>query len=139
VNVGRLTQTEGLSMIERFRDCVVLRRKGGPDFVTAAAGLPLGATDLGGALLPAFNRPSWAPDSERAIRWLIALMVLCCDPLAIALTAAAPAGGRKRKNALWADDARRRSPRLEGPAPLFPHVDPGLTTSIVRCNRHIDI
>jgi hypothetical protein len=27
--------------------------------------------------------------SERAIRWLIALMVLCCDPLAIALTAAA--------------------------------------------------
>jgi hypothetical protein len=31
------------------------------------------------------------PDSERAIRWLIALMVLCCDPLAIALTAAASA------------------------------------------------
>jgi hypothetical protein len=28
-------------------------------------------------------------DSEHAIRWLIALMVLCCDPLAIALTAAA--------------------------------------------------
>ena len=28
-------------------------------------------------------------DSERAIRLLIALMVLCCDPLAIALTAAA--------------------------------------------------
>jgi hypothetical protein len=28
-------------------------------------------------------------DAERAIRWLIALMVLCCDPLAIALTAAA--------------------------------------------------
>src|SRR5262249_32341465 len=27
-------------------------------------------------------------DNERAIRWLIALMVLCCDPLAIALTAA---------------------------------------------------
>jgi len=26
--------------------------------------------------------------NERAIRWLIALMVLCCDPLAIALTAA---------------------------------------------------
>jgi hypothetical protein len=24
-------------------------------------------------------------DSERAVRWLIALMVLCCDPLAIAL------------------------------------------------------
>jgi hypothetical protein len=31
-------------------------------------------------------------DSERAIRWLILLMVLCCDPLAIALTAAASAG-----------------------------------------------
>jgi hypothetical protein len=30
-------------------------------------------------------------DDERAIRWLIALMVLCCDPLAIALTAAASA------------------------------------------------
>jgi hypothetical protein len=28
-------------------------------------------------------------DGERAIRWLIALMVACCDPLAIALTAAA--------------------------------------------------
>jgi hypothetical protein len=28
-------------------------------------------------------------DDERAIRWLIALMVLCCDPLAVALTAAA--------------------------------------------------
>jgi hypothetical protein len=31
-------------------------------------------------------------DSERAIRWLIALMVLCCDPLAIALTVAASRG-----------------------------------------------
>jgi hypothetical protein len=31
-------------------------------------------------------------DSERAIRWLILMMVLCCDPLAIALTAAASAG-----------------------------------------------
>jgi hypothetical protein len=30
-------------------------------------------------------------DDERAIRWLIALMVSCCDPLAIALTAAASA------------------------------------------------
>jgi hypothetical protein len=30
-------------------------------------------------------------DSERAIRWLIALMVICCDPLAIALTAVASA------------------------------------------------
>jgi hypothetical protein len=33
-------------------------------------------------------------DSERAIRWLIALKVLCCDPLAIALTAAASRRGR---------------------------------------------
>jgi hypothetical protein len=31
-------------------------------------------------------------DSERAIRCLIALMVCCCDPLAITLTAAASAG-----------------------------------------------
>jgi hypothetical protein len=30
-------------------------------------------------------------DSEKAIRWLIAVMVLCCDPLAIALPAAASA------------------------------------------------
>ena len=30
-------------------------------------------------------------DSERAIRWLILLMVLTCDPFAIALTAAASA------------------------------------------------
>jgi hypothetical protein len=30
-------------------------------------------------------------DSEKAIWWLIALMVLCCDPLAIALTAATSA------------------------------------------------
>ena len=30
-------------------------------------------------------------DSETAIRWLILLMVLTCDPLAIALTAAASA------------------------------------------------
>jgi hypothetical protein len=30
-------------------------------------------------------------DSERAIRWLIAFMVLCCDALAIALTAAVSA------------------------------------------------
>ena len=30
-------------------------------------------------------------DDERAIRLLIALMVLCCDPLAIALTAAVSA------------------------------------------------
>jgi len=31
-------------------------------------------------------------DAERAIRLLIALMALCCDPLAIALTAAASSG-----------------------------------------------
>jgi hypothetical protein len=34
-------------------------------------------------------------DDERAIRWLIALMVLCCDPLAIALTAAVSAPAMK--------------------------------------------
>jgi hypothetical protein len=33
-------------------------------------------------------------DSERAIRWLILMMVRCCDPLAIALTAAASARRR---------------------------------------------
>jgi hypothetical protein len=30
-------------------------------------------------------------DSERAIRWLVLMMVICCDPLAIALAAAASA------------------------------------------------
>jgi hypothetical protein len=30
-------------------------------------------------------------DGERVIRWLILMIVLCCDPLAIALTAAASA------------------------------------------------
>jgi hypothetical protein len=30
-------------------------------------------------------------DADCTIQWLIALMVLCCDPLAIALTAAASA------------------------------------------------
>jgi hypothetical protein len=30
-------------------------------------------------------------DSEKAIRWMMALMVICCDPLAISLTAAASA------------------------------------------------
>jgi hypothetical protein len=38
-----------------------------------------------------------AGDSERAIRWLIALMVLCCDPLAIALTAAAAAAAAAQR------------------------------------------
>ncbi len=33
-------------------------------------------------------------DTERAIRWLITLMVLCCDQLAIALTAVASARRR---------------------------------------------
>jgi hypothetical protein len=36
-------------------------------------------------------------DSERAIRWLIALIVLCCDPLAIALTAAISARRRSAR------------------------------------------
>jgi hypothetical protein len=42
-------------------------------------------------------------NSERAIRWLIALMVLTCDPLAIALTAAVSA----RRSA----DADEQTPR----------------------------
>jgi len=33
-------------------------------------------------------------DAETAVRWLILLMVLCCDPAAIALTIAA-AGARR--------------------------------------------
>jgi hypothetical protein len=35
-------------------------------------------------------------DSERAIRWLITLMVLCRDPLALALTAGASATAAMR-------------------------------------------
>jgi hypothetical protein len=36
-------------------------------------------------------------DSETAVRWLILLMVLCCDPAAIALTIAV-AGARKSRS-----------------------------------------
>jgi hypothetical protein len=36
-------------------------------------------------------------DPETAIRWLILMMVLCCDPLAIALTAAAAGQGSARR------------------------------------------
>jgi hypothetical protein len=63
-------------------------------------------------------------DSERAIRWLIALMVLWCDPLAIVLTAAASA--RRSTNAGnhigWAFDSRRadaieRTQRLRARTP----------------------
>jgi hypothetical protein len=61
---------------------------------------------------------SWAPtpDSERAIRWLIALMVLCCDPLAP--TAAASARVRPnesnhaRVSAYRATASSRREARL---------------------------
>jgi hypothetical protein len=35
------------------------------------------------------DRSGW--DREKAIRWLIALIVLCCDPMAIAVTAAVSA------------------------------------------------
>jgi hypothetical protein len=38
-------------------------------------------------------------ESERAIRWLLALMMLCCDPSAKALTAAASAGNRSQSDA----------------------------------------
>lgn len=41
-------------------------------------------------------------DSEPEIRWLIALMVLCCDPLAIALTAAVSAReSTTARNHVW--------------------------------------
>jgi hypothetical protein len=39
-----------------------------------------------------FARQSRLGVEKSARGWLIALMVLCCDPLAIALTAAASAG-----------------------------------------------
>jgi hypothetical protein len=49
-------------------------------------------------------RPVAAPigaetDSEWAIRWLLALMMLCCDPPAITLTATASARNRPQSNA----------------------------------------
>jgi hypothetical protein len=40
-----------------------------------------------------FGVADGAEGQEAAIRWLIALMVLCCDPLAIALTAAVSSRG----------------------------------------------
>jgi len=51
-------------------------------------------------------------DSERAIRWLILLMVLCCDPLAIALTAPASA----RNCGLTVTHERERLNRKRGSA-----------------------
>jgi hypothetical protein len=39
-------------------------------------------------------------ESERVIRWLIGLMVMCCDPLAISLTAAASARRKTKAQAL---------------------------------------
>jgi hypothetical protein len=35
-------------------------------------------------------------DAETALRWLILLMVLCCDPAAIALTIAVAGAGESR-------------------------------------------
>jgi hypothetical protein len=43
-------------------------------------------------------------NSERAIRWLIALTVLCCNPLALALTAVGSAG---RSGETQLNDVRR--------------------------------
>ena len=51
-------------------------------------------------------------DSERAIRWLIALMVLYCDPLAIALTTAASA--RCFRDYAWLLPQCFRCPRVAG-------------------------
>ena len=50
-------------------------------------------------------------DSEQAIRWLIALMVLCCDPLAIALMAGpVPPSPARRPRSLACPGAVRRPP-----------------------------
>jgi hypothetical protein len=59
-------------------------------------------------------------DSEKAIRWLIALMVLCCDPLAITLTAAASARRRFRPSA--PSRIGRQAPAVLG---QFPRKDRG--------------
>jgi len=68
---------------------------------------------------------SWlepTPDSEQANPVLIALMVLCCDPLAIALTAAASAGkGKYRKRGFFfmpKDFAIDPAPIARGPGLL---------------------
>jgi NAD(P)-dependent dehydrogenase (short-subunit alcohol dehydrogenase family) len=49
-------------------------------------------------------------DSEEAIRWLIALMVLCCDPLAIALTASTWSSGDRTPSAASTTAPEVRSP-----------------------------
>src|SRR5262249_4159627 len=64
----------------------------------------LGATErqieAGGAPICHVAKPIGADtDNEWAIRWLLALMVLCCDPPAIAVTAAASAQNRPQSNA----------------------------------------
>jgi hypothetical protein len=53
-------------------------------------------------------------EDERAIRWLIALMVLCCDPLAIALN------GHGFSTAIDRLISRERVPAAEGPVSSRP-------------------
>jgi hypothetical protein len=79
-----------------------------------AASIDRKATAFNPALLSrAYRRRS---DGERAIRWLIALMVWCCDPLAIALIAAASASSKRLARAASVDmfvglDAGWRNPQ----------------------------
>jgi hypothetical protein len=56
-------------------------------------------------------------NSEKAIRWLIALMVLCCDPLAIALTAmrTAPPIRRCALHALQGNEVTNQATRAHDP------------------------
>jgi hypothetical protein len=49
-------------------------------------------------------------DPEVAIRWLIALMALCCDPLAIALTAALRQGDQPAPETTCPVDSCRTNP-----------------------------
>jgi hypothetical protein len=58
-------------------------------------------------------------DAERAIRWLIALMVLTCDPLAIALTAAASAHRFHQQSGSTPHDAGTIDPPPHRPPPFW--------------------
>src|SRR6266566_4528175 len=67
---------------------------------------------------------------EAAVRWLILLMVLCCDPAAIALTVAATSS---RRIPLYCNCLRTRS--ADGPGTSCPPMTVNTVTRPARCSN----
>ena len=78
--ISKLPIARNVPAVDPALDFRAWRGHRGPEIETEAAPIRYVAELIGAGT-----------DSEPAIRWLIALMVLCCDRLAIALTAAASA------------------------------------------------